>query len=888
MPAGFELELTSPRLLLLAAALLPLVYYFFRRSLVDYGRPQRIVSLSIRALMLSLLVLALARPVMLSPTREQFVVFAIDRSLSVNEQAAKTAKEYLETAVKSLGSNRAAFLPFAAEPGRVSADLARLDLAPPSATRPAAAGGLDAQGTNIAAALEVAAASIPPFYVPKIVLLSDGNQTAGDALRAASVLGNVPVSTVALATRDDPEVQVSAVNAPAEVRQGEPFYVEVVVDSNRDDNAGTLEVYRGPARVLGQKVTLKKGENRLRFQQSITRERLAEFLVRATGFQDTLLDNNSETGLVFAAGKPRVLIVESTPKAARPLERALEEEDIRVDVRPPEGMPNSLADLQNYELLILSNVPATALTNKQMEIARTYVQDLGGGLAMLGGDQSFGLGGYYKTVLEEILPVRSDFEKEKQKPSLGMMLVIDKSGSMGGEKIELAKDAAKAAVELLGPSDLVGVLAFEGETFVISELQSAANKSVILDQISAIEAGGGTTMYPAMEQAFQALDPARVKLKHVIILTDGISEPGDFMGITASMAAAKITVSTVAVGQDADQALLEQIAQTAGGRYYFAEDPASVPQIFARETMTASKSAINEQPFAAQVVRPTPALQGIDFASAPFLLGYVVTRAKPTSELILATENGDPLLAWWRYGLGTTVAFTSDAKTRWAAEWTQWPGFSKFWAQVVRQAMRRNEARGLVVNLTRSGGAALLTADAADDAGNYLNQARVEATVIDPRMNKSTIALDQVAPGRYQARFETPLQGAYHVELSGTANGRSVFHQSRGLMVGYPDELRLRPTNHALLDSIARASGGLADAPAASAFAATDRTARRAIPLWPYLLALAALLLILDVALRRIDFSLIFARRPRPAPSPNRTSRAAAGAGAATVRTPSR
>ncbi|MCC6359488.1 MAG: VWA domain-containing protein [Phycisphaerales bacterium] len=863
MVAAFELELTSPRLLLLALVALPLLYWYFRRSLVDFSRPQRIASLATRAVVLVLLILALSRPVALSPTREQFVVFAVDRSLSVNERAATATREFLDAAVKAGGANRAAFLPFAAEPGRVTSDLSQLDLSPPSATRPATASGLDSQGTNIAAALEVAAAAIPPFYVPKIVLLSDGNQTVGDALRAASVLKGVPVSTVALATRDDPEVQVSAVNAPAEVRQGEPFYVEVVVDSNQDENEGTVEVYRGPAKVISQKVKLKKGENRFRFQQSITRERVAEFLVRATGFKDTLLDNNGDTGLVFAAGKPRVLIVESTVKAARPLQRALEEEDIRVDVRPPEGMPNSLADLQNYEMLILSNVPATALTNRQMEIARSYVQDLGGGLAMLGGDQSFGLGGYYKTVLEEILPVRSDFEKEKQKPSLGMMIVIDKSGSMGGEKIELAKDAAKAAVELLGSNDMVGVLAFEGETFVISELQSAANKGTILDEISAIEAGGGTTMYPAMEQAFESLDPARVKLKHVIILTDGISEPGDFQGITASMAAAKITVSTVAVGRDSDQALLEEIAQTAGGRYYFTEDPASVPQIFARETMTASKSAINEQPFAAQVVRPTMALQGIDLTAAPFMLGYVVTRAKPTSEVILSTENGDPLLAWWRYGLGTSVAFTSDAKTRWAAEWTQWPGFSKFWAQVVRHAMRKNEAKGLVVNLTRRGSSAVLTADAADETGSYLNQAKVEATVIDPQMRKSTIALDQVAPGRYEARFDTPLQGAYHVELSGMAGGQSAFRQSRGLMVGYPDELRLRPTNRELLESIARVSGGAADAPAASAFAPTDREARRATPLWPYLLAIALVLLILDVALRRVDFELVLSRRPR-------------------------
>src|SRR5262249_23430788 len=292
--------------------------------------------------------------------------------------------------------------------------------------------------------------------------------------------------------------------------------------------------------------------------------------------------------------------------------------------------------------------PATAITQRQMEVARTYVQDLGGGFIMLGGDQSFGLGGYYKTALEEILPVRSDFEKEKEKPSLAMVLVIDKSGSMGGEKMEMAKEASKSAVELLGPDDKVGVIAFEGETYWVTEVMPASNRGKILDDISRIEAGGGTVMYPAMDEAFQALQNTVAKLKHVIILTDGISSPGDFEGIAASMAQARITVTTVGVGDDADNKLLEEIARIGQGRHYVAVDPSALPQIFTKEPVTASKSAINEQPFVPQVVRPTQALADIDFETAPFLLGYVMTRAKPTSELVLASEKGDPLLAWWR------------------------------------------------------------------------------------------------------------------------------------------------------------------------------------------------------------------------------------------------
>ncbi|HEX7448190.1 MAG TPA: FixH family protein [Pirellulales bacterium] len=842
MKNWWQLDLTDPAWLM-ALVVVPLVAYYFVRTLVDFARWQRIASLIARLAIVLLLVLSLAGLTLVRPTHERYVVFAIDQSLSVGDEAGQEVDAFLQQALPHQGSNRAAFLPFAAAPAAAGEQ-------PPEGQA-----DLDRQGTNLSAAIEAAAGSSPPFYVPSVVVLSDGNQTDDDAVRAA-LRSEMPISTVPLKTRADPEIQVSQVSVPAQVREGEPFYVEVVIDGNHDDD-GLVEVYRGAHKVIGERRKLKKGENRLRFQQSITDERLAQYTVRISGLaQDTLLDNNAESGLVFTAGKPRVLLIESDPKLAQHFAWSMEQEEIQVDVRPPQGMPDALADLQNYELIILSNVPATALTQRQMEIARTYVQDLGGGLMMLGGEQSFGLGGYYKTVLEEILPVRSDFEKEKEKPSLAMVLVIDKSGSMGGEKIELAKEAAKSAAELLGGNDKLGVIAFEGDTYWISELQPASNKGRIIDDISRLEAGGGTNMYPAMDEALAALQATVAKLKHVIILTDGISAPGDFEGIANDMATSRITVSTVGVGEGADEQLLEEIARIGQGRYYFTDDPGSIPQIFAKETVTASKSAIDEQPFLPQVVRPSQALSEIDFEAAPFLLGYVMTRVKPTSELVLSSEKGDPLLAWWRYGLGMTVAFTSDAKSRWAAEWLSWPGYGKFWAQLVRHAMRKSEAKGVAVDVKQQGRRATVAVDAIDAAGRYLNQAETELTVIDPQLGKLKLPMTQTAPGRYTAAFDTPKPGAYHLELVQKQQGAVAYRQSRGLMVGYPNELRLRPTNESLLKSLAEVSSGVWNPAPAEVFAATDRTAQRITPLWPYLLIAAALVLALDVALRRIDFNM--------------------------------
>jgi Mg-chelatase subunit ChlD len=885
LPFQVQLELTRPWWLL-GLAVLPGLVYYFHRTLVDFVRWQRVLSLLLRAALVILLLLALAGLNLVQPTRELFVVFAVDRSESVGEQGNQAADAYLASAARHAGSNQFAVLPFASEPGDVrDGSEIQKELEKPATPReapkavvtatapgtepiPADARGLDRKGTDLAAALEVAAAAIPPFYVPRVVVISDGNTTAGDPLKAAAAMREkVGVFTVPLPGRTEPEAQLSAVNAPAQVQQGEPFNVEVLVDSNHDDDQGRIEVYRGDIKAADQPVRLKTGENRIVLKQTIERGGLTPITARLKGYRDTLLDNNSDFALVSAAGKPRVLLLESDPDQAKHLTWALEEQNMQVDVRPPRGAPENLAELQNYDLLVLSNVPATSLTLRQMAVARTYVQDLGGGLIMLGGDQSFGLGGYYKTTLEEILPVRSDFEKEKEKPSLAMMLVIDKSGSMGGEKIEMAKEAARAAVELLGPSDKVGVLAFEGENFWICEMHPCNDKGFVIDRIAGLEAGGGTVMAPAMEEAHETLRSTVAKLKHVIILTDGISQPGDFEGIAQAMAADRITCSTVALGSDADATLLEEIARVGNGRFYLADDPAQVPQIFAKETVTASKSAINEQPFSPAIVRPTQVLSEIRLDEAPFLLGYVITRPKPTAEVILATESGDPLLAWWRYGLGMSVAFTADAKARWAAEWLSWPQFGQFWAQVVRHALRKAEAKGSVVQVQRKGRRAVVALDAIEQpSGRFLNRAATELTVVDPQLTTRKIPMAQVAPGRYQAEVETSRAGSYQLMISQTRDSQLIGRQTRGLAVGDPDELRLRPTNTVLLRSIAGAAGGKFDVKPEAVFDVPERTAPRAVPLWPYLATAAAFLFVLDVALRRIDLTLLGKRRRFPLP----------------------
>ncbi|HBE65656.1 MAG TPA: chloride channel protein [Rhodopirellula baltica] len=865
---------------------------FHLRTLSDFPPRQRLVSLLVRGIVLTLLIMAVCGPVALRSTSQKMIVFAVDQSESIDEAARETADEYLKDAIEQAKEDDAEvrFLPFDSTPRQLQsnwtafqeppaetdsepasveveeetpADVSAIDRVDPGedevpAPTPSPT-DLDADeakrmGTDLAAAIQTAVASIPPSRVPRIILMSDGNQTNGDGIAAATD-ADVPVWTVPLPTRSEPEVQMAAVEAPTQVRQGEPFFVEVVVSSNRDTE-GHVDLYRGDIQigdVDAPAVKIKKGENRFRFQQTLLGQRQETFAARLRDCDDTLLDNNEAQAIVYASGKPRVLLIDSEPDETDSLRWALDEQSIDVDVRPPEGIPSDLSEMQGYECLILSNVPATSMSMRQMDLIRIYVQDLGGGLIMLGGDQAFGLGGYYRTQIEEILPVRSNFEKEREKPSLAMMLVIDKSGSMGGQKIELAKDAAQAAVELLGPKDAIGVIAFDGDSYTVSELRSTSDRGAISDAISTIEASGGTNMYPAMADAYEALLGATAKLKHVILMTDGVSSPGDFQGVAGDMSASRITLSTVALGQGSSEDLLEELAQIGGGRYYFCDDPQSVPQVFAKETVEASKSAINELPFVPQLVRPTSVLDGIELDLSPLLLGYVVTRPKPTAEFILASESGDPLLVWWRYGLGMSVAFTSDAKNRWAGEWMTWPDFGTFWAQIIRHAMRKDDNRGVFVEVERNGNQTRVVMDAVDDNGRFIDEAETRLTVIDPRLKNEKIAMRQTAPGRYEASVETLRRGAYHFDIATNRMDGTSQRSSRGIAVGYPDELRLLPRGDELLRQIASVSGGRYDAPASSITENDDRTARDPVPIWPWLLMAGLVLFIADVAFRRVE-----------------------------------
>ncbi len=855
------MEITRPFLLLLLL-LLPVLYYGYRRSLVDLSRTQRIISLCIRIIIILLLILGVSDLQYLKTDEKLTVMFLTDISDSISEEGLTKSTEFLNEALSSRDGNqevgiiaftdRAEILksPENDQETIVSGELKLVDTKQEWLDADEEAGDT----TNIAQAIETAWSVFPSNANKRIVLISDGIETKGDAVHTG-LRGKdfgIQIDTVPIYPSDEPEVMVQRIDAPAQVKQGAPFNLEVIIHSNHEDLA-EVRLSKNKFEAAKKEVRLVEGENRVVFTETSEESGTLTYDVICRSTQDTRYDNNRAFGIVSVSGKPKILLIDENESQTRYLSRVLEDAKIRVDVRNGLGVPNELADLQNYELVMFSDVPANRLNDKQMELIRTYVQDLGGGFMMLGSENSFGLGGYYKTPIEEVLPVRTDTEKKKENPSLAMVLVIDKSGSMGGIKIELAKEAARSTVELLGPRDKIGVIAFDGSPFWITEMHDASDKAFISNQVGTITASGGTNLYPALQQAYFALTETTAKLKHVIVLSDGHSTPGDWYGIANSMHSERITISTVGIGSGADMNMLGDLAKWGGGREYFTQDPYNVPQIFAKETVTASKSAIIDQPFIPQRIKPTQVLSGIDLDLAPFLLGYVATQPRPTAEIFLVSDRGDPVMASWQYGLGKVVAFTSDAKARWASDWLEWPGYGKFWTQLVRDTMRKTTLSNFQAEITKDKGIAHLAIDALSENGEFLNELDSDISLIGPDLKKKNLAISQTAPGKYELEFPTKEIGPYFLNIMQKQSGDIVNTQVTGTVVSYPEEYLVSNANEPLLTQLSSVSGGKYSITAEDAFRPPENPVVLRIHLWrPFLIA-ALLLLLIDIALRRID-----------------------------------
>lgn len=841
---------------LIILLLLPYFVYLWARSPRAFASWQQKAFLALRLLMVVLLVLALSGLELTFRHQERSVVYVADTSISMTGVSRETA-DWVAGSLSGLPADAAA--------GVVSVGKKAM-VENPVGKRP------DFQGfqsvtnpdyTDLAAGMGLARAMLPENRGKQIVLISDGRENRGDAIEQARLLKQqgIRLDVLPVSPEMGSEALVKSVSLPSHLRKGEYFDIQAVIEATASTK-GTVRIMADNRILKEEPISLSKGDNRLVWSARAENPGLYTYRVELTAEGDTYKENNVGIGITQVSGTPKVLLVEGTAGESRALADALGMAQIESEVTDPRFIPATLAEMAGYSSIVLVNVPATEIPDQTMNSLETYVRDLGRGLVMVGGENSFGLGGYFKTPVEKALPVNMDIRGKGEIPSVGLVLVIDKSGSMGGTdygipKIELAKEAATRATEILDARDSLGVVAFDSSYKWVVETAPLKDKGKVEDSIGSIRAGGGTNIFPGLQEAYNSLVKTPVKVKHIILLTDGQSAyGGEYEGLLENMKKDNVTLSTIAVGGDSDTGLLAHLAESGQGRYYFTDDFESIPKIFTRETIMATRSYLVQEPF-------TPERSGssslLPPGGLPALFGYVAAAPKSTAETILLSHKGDPVLARWQYGLGRTVAWTSDVKGRWAGEWIKWHSFPEFWAKVVSWTLPQESPGDMIVSTGREDGRGWVSVEIPGESGQVHD---ISAKVISPDGSGQEVPLRAVGPGRYRESFATEQPGAYIVQVvqrTGDGIGRQ---KTAGLVMPYSPEFLFRPVSDDYFATLAAAGGGRVLDPEKD-IAEIGRLPIPAvwgkIPLWTGLLAVATLMFPVDIAARRFNWNLRWA-----------------------------
>ena len=515
----------------------------------------------------------------------------------------------------------------------------------------------------------------------------------------------------------------------------EAFQVAGKIES-LDAARARIKLLRDGILTAERELQLKAGVNEIGFRESLTERGSHSYELLVEAEDDTLAENNVLQGVVEVKGSPRVLLLSSEPESQRFLGRVLRAQDFAVTQSRAEAAALGLAELASYDLVVLDNVPAFHLTHAKMENIETYVRDLGGGLLVIGGSQSYGAGGYFRTPLERILPVDMRPPARLDLPHVALLFVIDKSGSMdigaeGGTKLELAKAAVVAAADIMNPHDQVGILAFDAAWDWTVPFRAIGNGDWVNEKLAALRSDGGTDMHKAMVEARRVMIEKEAAIKHVIVLSDGLTDKADFQALVQELAQANVTVSTVSVGTDSDAKLMAEIARLGKGRSYVTLDPRTIPQIFTTETLLVSRDLLVDKTFTPRVESQKGPLRGIAQRSLPQLRGYVLTYPKQRAELLMKAGE-DPLLVSWRHGLGRVAAFTSDLSGRWGREWVSWQGLPQWAGQLARDTMRQVLQTRVRADFHADGEAVRLVADFVSEDGRFVNHLKLRANVTAP------------------------------------------------------------------------------------------------------------------------------------------------------------
>ena len=853
---------TNPLALILLVTL-PIVWYIgFPRH--KFRRNRDISSLFLRTVILILLVFSLAGLEIVQAVDKLAVVFLVDVSDSIGVEVQEKEFDYIQQALEEKpADDEAAIILFGSNPlvERSFNTIRELDTfqSTPVTTN-----------TDIASAIQMGLSMFPADASRRIVILSDGQATQGNAEAKAQLAAatGVEISYVTFFRDPVPDVRITNLEAPARVAEGQEFDVAVTIESEVDTDA-TLRIFSESALVYEDRVDLQEGSNNFTLSQRSDIRGFLDFSAQIVvpDANDNFRQNNQFSAFSQVLGPPRILLIAEEPSDITHLLPALENSGVEVDVIRPSNLSLSLTILAAYKSVIIVNVPATLIPDEQMELIDSYIKNLGGGLVFVGGPESYGPGGYFQTPLEKVLPVETQIRDQQRLPQLTIAYLIDRSGSMaatgssGIPNIELAKEAIIRSIEFLQPTDRAGVASFDTGGSWIAPIQDILDRRQLQRQVATLRSGGGTDILAGMNLVSFDIVEEESERKHIILLTDGGASQSGLLELADRLYNDDgVTISVIAIGQNA-ASFLEPLANRANGNFHKVASVEQIPTILTLETVLATRSYIVEETTPPIQTAFSPILNGIN--AVPNLQGYIATTKKDAAQVILRSPEPfeDPILASWQYGLGRVVAFTSDATSRWANSWVTWENFPRFWGQTVTWTITEGASNNLETRIEMEGENARVVVDARNNEGAFLNGLNLQASLISPDGEGNVVNLRQIAPGQYEAVFNPDDEGAYFLAINGsgttvTDDGQSIdlaFNEVSGWVMTYSPEYNATVTDDSLLATIAEITGGrsLAEEPnTVFEHNLDERTASS--PIRPWLLIAALILLPFDIAVRRL------------------------------------
>ncbi|HLH52646.1 MAG TPA: VWA domain-containing protein, partial [Verrucomicrobiae bacterium] len=818
------------------------------KSYAQLSRWRRWAALAIRIVVLLAILFAIAGLQWLLPVEGMNVFFVMDRSDSVPSAQQEAAREYINKASRQMQKvDKAGVIVFGSEASIESAPNRAVDLQKIQAV-------VGTERTDLAAAIRLGTAAFPETGQKRLVLLTDGNENSGDAMSAAlaAKLLGVTIDVIPMGVTRANDVSVQKVQIPPKLKKGQAFEVKIFVQAEQAGPA-TIRLYRNEQYLGEQKVELAAGKNLFTFPQTLQDANFYSYDVRVDAPGDPLPQNNRATGFTTVRGEPRILVVSAAPAQDQELASALQSSRLGVELVAINKFPSTLAEMQSYDAIFISNLAAGDLGTDRQKLLESAVRDFGVGLVCVGGDQTYAAGAYRGTPLEETLPVSMELDSKKVLPSGAVVLIMHGMEFNNGNQV--ARDCAQGVLAALGPSDEMGVLLWDGDEHWLFPLQKVGKKTDLARQIAGMNQGDLGSFQQIISLAHESLKKSTANLKHIIVFSDGDPGPPNQPTMQA-IVGDRITVSTVLISGHAGPDTMIWMADQGKGRFYDVTSPDDLPQIFIKETAVILKSAIYEDPFKPQVRSVSEVVRGISATEYPSLLGYVATSPKPRAETPLWTDKGDPLLAHWQYGLGRSVAFTSDAKAKWARLWLTWDKYRQFWSQIGQWSLRRLENADFTTDVSVDKGEGLINVEAVDEQGNYRNFLNLQAAVVSPKGERQTVRLEQTGPGHYEARFATKQVGAYLLNLMDIKDGQLRGSQVVGASVNYSPEFNATEPNINLLRRLAESGGGKILEPSVlslNPFSHDRRKTYQPKDLWESLLKLAIVLFTLDVAVRRIQ-----------------------------------